>query len=101
MKTEASNFAVLLIFLFLLKKLVWGLQWVFFVARRIPLVVASGGYSLVVGRGLLVVAASLVQNGLQSTGEIVVVHRLSCSAACGIFPDQGLHICPLHWQVDS
>ena len=21
--------------------------------------------------------------------------------ACGIFPDQGLNLCPLHWQADS
>ena len=28
-------------------------------------------------------------------------HRLSCPAACGIFLDQGLNLCPLHWQVDS
>ena len=26
---------------------------------------------------------------------------LSCSAACGIFPDQGSNPCPLHWQADS
>ena len=25
----------------------------------------------------------------------------SCSEACGIFLDQGLNPCPLHWQVDS
>ena len=30
-----------------------------------------------------------------------VAHRLSCSAACGIFPDQGSNPCPLHWQADS
>ena len=30
---------------------------------------------------------------LQSTGSIVGVHGLSCSAACGIFPDQGLNQC--------
>ena len=30
-----------------------------------------------------------------------VVHRLSCSVACGIPPDQGSDPCPLHWQVDS
>ena len=29
------------------------------------------------------------------------VHGLSCSATCGIFPDQGSNLCPLHWQVDS
>ena len=32
---------------------------------------------------------------------VVVVHRLSCPVACGIFLDQGLSPCPLHWQVDS
>ena len=26
---------------------------------------------------------------------------LSCSAACGIFLEQGLNPCLLHWQVDS
>ena len=30
-----------------------------------------------------------------------MAHGLSCSAACGIFPDQGSNPCPLHWQVDS
>ena len=29
------------------------------------------------------------------------LHRLSCSMACGIFPDQGSNPCPPHWQVDS
>ena len=53
-------------------------------------------------RGLLTIAASLVaEHRLQ-------MHRLSscgsqarCSAACGIFPDQGSNPCPLHWQADS
>ena len=27
-----------------------------------------------------------------------MVHGLSCSAACGIFPDQGSNPCPLHWD---
>ena len=31
----------------------------------------------------------------------VAVLRLSYSAACGIFPDQGLNPCLLPWQVDS
>ena len=34
-------------------------------------------------------------------GSVVVVYRLSCSAAFGIFPDQGSNQCPLHWQADS
>ena len=29
------------------------------------------------------------------------MHGLSCSVACGIFPDQGSNPCPLHWQADS
>ena len=43
----------------------------------------------------------VVALGLQSTGSVVVVHGLSCSAACGILPDQGSNPCPLHWQADS
>ena len=42
--------------------------------------------------------------GLQQlwhTGSVVVAHGLSCSVACGIFPDQGQNPCPLHWQADS
>ena len=34
-------------------------------------------------------------------GSIVVTLRLSCSAACGIFPDQGSNLCLLYWQMDS
>ena len=43
----------------------------------------------------------VVARGLQSAGSVVVAHRLSCSTACGIFPDQGLNPCPLHLQADS
>ena len=28
-----------------------------------------------------------------------MAHGLSCSAACGIFPDQGSNPCPLQWQI--
>ena len=38
---------------------------------------------------------------LQSTGSIVVTHGLSCSVACGIFPDQGLNLYLLHWQAGT
>ena len=53
--------------------------------------------------GLLVVVASPVaEQGLQGVrASVVVVHWLSCSAACGIFLDQGLNTHLLHWQVDS
>ena len=42
--------------------------------------------------------SAVVLRELQSTGSVVVVHGLSCSVACGIFPEQGLNPCPLHQQ---
>ena len=36
----------------------------------------------------------VVARGLQSAGSVVVAYRLSCSAACGIFPGQGLNRVP-------
>ena len=76
------------------------------------LVAESGGYSVVVAHGLLTAVASLVEHrlqdaqasvavplGLQSSGSVVVVHRLICSMAHGVFPDQGSNL--YHWQVDS
>ena len=43
----------------------------------------------------------LQSTGSRHAGSVVVAHGPSCSAACGIFPDQGLNPCPLHWQADS
>ena len=34
-------------------------------------------------------------------GSVAAAHKLCCPEACGVFPDQGLNPCPLHWQVDS
>ena len=53
--------------------------------------------------GLLIAVASLVaEHELQqmwllgsSTSSVVVVHGLSFSVACGIFPDQGSNPCTL------
>ena len=33
-------------------------------------------------------------------GSVVVAHGLSCSAACGSFPDQDSNPCPLRWQEE-
>ena len=38
---------------------------------------------------------------LQNTGSADVVHRLSCSAACGIFLAEGSNPHLLSWQADS
>ena len=70
--------------------------------RRLSLVVASGA-TLRCG-----VQASHCSGfsccrarALGTWASVVVARGLSCSTACGIFPDQGLNPCPLHWQVDS
>ena len=34
-------------------------------------------------------------------GSVAVAHRLSCSEACEIFPDQGSNWYPLHCKADS
>ena len=49
----------------------------------------------------IVVGSVGVAPRLQSTDSIGAVHGLSCSAAYGIFPDQGSNPCLLQWQVDS
>ena len=36
-----------------------------------------------------------------SVGSGVAVPGLSCSRACGIFPDQGSNLCLLNWEADS
>ena len=66
--------------------------------------VAARGLSLSCGdlRLLIVVASLAAEHGLLGArASVVVAHGLRCSAACGIFLDQGLNLCPLHWQMDS
>ena len=43
----------------------------------------------------------LRSTGSRRTGSVVAAHGPSCSAACGIFPDQGSNPCPLHRQAGS
>ena len=88
--------------------------WVLAASRLSP-VVASGGYSslwrllLLWSKGsrarelqqLWHVSSVIAAPRLSSTGSTVVVHGLSCPAACGIFLDQGLNLGLLHWLEDS
>ena len=53
------------------------------------------------GMGSRVPRLSSCISGPLSTDSGVEAHRLSCSAASGIFRDQGLNLCPLRGQVDS
>ena len=70
--------------------------------RGLSLVAASGGHSSSRCAGLSLSRPLLLRStGSRRAGSAIVAHRPSCSAACGIFPDQGLNPCPLHWQADS
>ena len=60
-----------------------------------------GGFSCCRAWALVHAGSAVAAPGLQSTGSLVVAHRLSCSIECEIFPTQGLNPCLLHWQVDS
>ena len=70
--------------------------------RGLSLVAASGGHSSSWCAGLSLSWPLLLRStGSRRAGSVVVAHGLSCSVACGIFPDQGSNPCSLHWQADS
>ena len=78
------------------------LRWVFVSVRGLSLVVASGVHSSSRYAGLSLSRPLLLRStGSRCGGSVVVAHGPSCSAACGIFPDQGSNPCPLNWQADS
>ena len=78
------------------------LCWVFVSVRGLSLVVASGGHASSRCAGLSLSRPLLLRStGSGHAGSVIVAHGSSCSAACGIFPDQGSNPCPLHWQADS
>ena len=78
------------------------LCWVFVSVRGLSPVAASGGHSSSRCAGLSLSRPLLLgSTGSRRAGSVVVAHGPSCSAACGIFPDQGSNPCPLHWQADS
>ena len=88
------NFIYLFIYLWLC--------WVFVSVRGLSLVVASGGHSSSRCVGLSLSRPLLLQStGSRHAGSVIVAHGPSRSKACGIFPDQGSNLCPLHWQADS
>ena len=89
-KINSYSFYYLFIYLLLA---VLGLRFV----RGLSLVTARGGHSSSRCAGLsLSRPLPLRSTGSRRAGSAVVVHGPSCSAACGIFPDQGSNPCPLH-----
>ena len=98
------------------------LRWVFIAVRGLSLVVVSRGYSsfkctVFSLRWLLLLrsmgsrrtgfsscgmqAQQLWLAGSRAQAQQLWCMGLSFSVACGIFLDQGLNPCPLHWQEDS
>ena len=66
----------------------------------LSLVAASRGYSSLWCPGFSLRWRLLLWSmGSRRMVSVVVVHRFSCSAACGIFLDQGSNPRPLHWQI--
>ena len=78
------------------------LCWVFVSVRGLSPVAASGGHSSLRCAGLSLSWPLLLRStGSRRAGAAIVAKGPSCSAVCGIFPDQGSNPCPLHWQADS
>ena len=90
-----------LLFIYLFIIYLW-LCWIFVSVREPSPVVASRGHSSSRCAGLSLSRPLLLRStGSRRASSVVVAHGPSCSAACGIFPDQGSNPCPLHWQADS
>ena len=90
-------FIYLFIYLF-----IYGCFGSSFLCEGFSLVAAGGGHSSSRCAGLSLSWPLLLwSTGSRPAGSVIVAHGPSCSAACGIFPDQGSNPCPLHWQADS
>ena len=103
-KLEQKNGVKSKYFFFLKIFICWfmWLCWVFVSVWGPSPVAASGGHSSSRCAGLLLSRPLLFRStGSRRSGSAVVAHGPSCSAACGILPDQGSNPCPLHWQADS
>ena len=96
-----KNMVFLSVFLINLFIYFW-LCWVFVSVQGLSLVAASRGHSSSWCAGLSLPRPLLLwSTGSTPAGSVIEAHRPSCSTACGIFPDQGSDLCPLHWQADS
>ena len=70
--------------------------------RGLSPVAASRGHSPSRRTGLSPSRPLLLRStGSRRAGPAIVARGPSCSAACGILPDQGSNPCPLHQQADS
>ena len=99
---KKQKLTILFFFNFIYLFIYLWLCWVFVSVRGLSLVAASGGHSSSWCAGLSLSRPLLLRSpGSRRAGSVIVAHGPSCSAACGIFTDQGSNLCPLHWQADS
>ena len=83
---------------FILHVCLW-LHWGFVAVHRLFSSCGDWGYTLILAHRLLIVVGISCKTWAPGAwASVVVVHGL---VACGIFPDQGLNPCLLHWQADS
>ena len=93
---------IFLIYLLLIYYLFFGCVGSSFLCEGLLQLAASGGHSSSRCAGLPPSRPLLLRStGSRRAGSVVVAHGPGCSAACGIFPDQGSNPCPLHWQAAS
>ena len=89
-------------YLFIYLFIIYGCVGSSFLLRGLSLVAASGGHSSPRCAGLSLSRPLLLRSpSSRRAGSVIVAHGPGCSAACGILPDQGPNLRPLHWQADS
>ena len=93
-KTDLIFLSARYLFLFLMYLYYFfGLCWIFAAARGLlsscGMQASCGGFSC------------CRAGALGTQASVVVVLGFSCFTACGIFLDQALNLCLLHWQADS
>ena len=78
------------------------LCWVFLSVLGLSLVMSRGSYSRCAVQASHCDDFSWCRSqALGSWASAVAEHRFSCPVSCGIVPDQGSNMCPLHWQANS
>ena len=72
----------------------YWLLWVFITTHKLSLVLVRRVYSYLPSTGFSLWWLLLLwSTGCRQAGPVLVVPWLSCSIACGAFPDQGPNLC--------
>ena len=79
----------------------YWLHWVFFAAFRLSLWQTEATLHCGAQASHCSGFSCCRAQALGARASEVVAHRLRCLVAYGIFLDQGLNPCPLHWQAES